>query len=109
MSKELITELAQASGFGFLGCVAGFMTFAERIGFLLALRYAVFAVICGPIAFYILDNTVDYSTYKHVGAIGAGYGGFFVFKGISVLLFRFSTKPVITAESIIDLFKKVKK
>ena len=109
MSKDLMLQLAHAAGFGFLGCVAGFMTFAERIGFLLALRYAVFAIICGPIAYYILDNTVAYSTYKHVGAIGAGYGGFFVFKGISVLLFRFSVKPVVTAESIVELFKKVKK
>ncbi len=109
MIEKYLNETLHAAGFGFLGCVAGFVTFADRIGFILALRYAFFAIICGPITYYILDNTVDYSTSKHVGAIGAGYGGFFVFKGFSVLLFRFSTKPVITAESIIDLFKKVKK
>ena len=94
--KGLIIELIQAAGFGFLGCVAGFVTFADRISAILALRYAIFAIICGPITYYILDQTIDYSAYKHIGAIGAGYAGFFIFKGISVILWRFSTRPVKT-------------
>ena len=103
IDKTLIIELTQAAGFGFLGCVAGFVTFAGRISGFLAFQYAVFAIICGPVTYYIIDQTLDYSTYKHVGAIGAGYAGFFLFKGFSVILWRFSIKPVKTLEDLKNL------
>ena len=109
IEKQVITEIMQAAGLGFLGCVAGFMSFADRIGFRMALRYALFALICGPFFYYLLDNSIDYNTYKHVGAIAAGFGGFFVFKGFGVLLMRFSDKPIITIDSIIELWKRSKK
>tara|TARA_R110002051_G_scaffold64020_1_gene116599 strand:- start:973 stop:1305 length:333 start_codon:yes stop_codon:yes gene_type:complete len=109
IDKQIITEIMQAAGLGFLGCVGGFMTFADRIGFKLAVRYALFALICGPFFYYLLDNSINYNTYKHIGAIAAGFGGFFVFKGVGVVLMRFSNKPVITAKDIIDLMKRSKK
>lgn len=105
IDKDLIIELAEAAGFGLLGCVAGFLIFADRISALLALRYALFAVICGPITYYILDQTVDYSAFKHVGAIGAGYAGFFIFKGISVVLLKFSLTPIKTLEAMAQIIK----
>ena len=105
IDKNVIVELAQVAGFGLLGCVAGFVTFAERISAVLALKYAFFSIICGPITYYILENTIDYNAYKHVGAIGAGYAGFFVFKGLSIILLRFSNYPVKTLESIVELIK----
>jgi len=105
IDKTLIIELVEAAGFSLIGVVSGFVIFADRISALLALRYALFAVICGPITYYILDNTINYSSYKHVGAIGAGYAGFFIFKGISIILLRFADKPIKTLESIFNLIK----
>lgn len=109
IDKQVINEIVMASGLGFLGCVAGFMSFADRIGLKMAIRYAFFALLSGPVIYYLLEHSIDYNAYKHIGAIFAGFGGFFIFKGLGVLLIRFSDKPVITLDSIIELWKRSKK
>ena len=103
--KTVLIDLAQGVGAGLLGYVAGLATFADKISLKLALRYAVFAMISGPLAFYMLDQTAGYSGFKHMGAIAFGYAGFFLFKGLSVVLLRFSVAPIKTFASIVQAWK----
>ena len=106
ISKQLVYELLQASALGLLGCSVGFMTMLKPITGSVAIRYLIFAIAAGPVTYHMLNTVGTYSEFRHIGAIFMGYAGFFLLKGFSILLFKFSVAPEKLIESITGKFKK---
>lgn len=94
----------QGGALGFVGLIVGFCTIVDSISISTAFRYTVVAVISGALAFYLVGESI-YEQYDYVIAIAAGWCFFFVAKGLSVLLMRFSKYPVKTWKEVKEAIK----
>lgn len=94
------------SSLGLVGMVAGLMVINESISYKTAIKYAVFAIIVGPITRIMITHYPTSDDLAHIAVVCAGLFGFFIFKGLMVLAVKFSTNPIRTIK---DIKKQVKK
>ncbi len=104
--KNSIVILLQGGALGFVGLIVGFCTIVDSISISTAFRYTVVAVISGALAFYLVGESI-YEEYDYLIAIMSGWAFFFIAKGISVLLMRFSKFPIRTWKEIAPLISNL--
>lgn len=101
-------NLMRDSGLSLIGVVAGLSVIVESITLKVAIKYATFAIICGPVTRSILNQYPTELDYQHAIIILVGLFGFFIFKGLMIVALKFSRNPLKTISDIKDI-KKVKK
>ena len=102
--KNSFLILLQGGALGFVGLIVGFCTIMDSISVVTAFRYTVVAIISGALAFYLVGESI-YEQYDYIIAIVSGWAFFFIAKGVSVLLLRFSVYPIKTWTDIKNALK----
>jgi hypothetical protein len=105
-NKIEFINLFKDSMLGLLGMFIGLILLNESISSKTALKYAAFAIVVGPITRIIINQYPTQNDLNHVIVVVSGLFGFFIFKGLMVMVIRFSKNPIKTIKDIKTQVKK---
>ncbi len=102
--EGLIPLILQGIGSGLTGFALGILSYTGNLSLKEVFKYALFAAITGGLSF-VYFVYADYGDEMYLFSVAVGWSFFFLLKGFTIVLTRFSKFPIKTSESIIKLYK----